>query len=159
MKRRVVGLLAALILASGLQMSAGAEDLTNDYILGNSSLNLLNGGVFSEEDLNIEDYTGGASYSSINVFTDHIYYVADDTKIVQVDRSSGESTVLYQAEAVISRMFVVNDKTAYEVSAYAMSDLSKEQQNIVNRAEEQAKVTWTPLKNVSGWDGDYTFRA
>ena len=37
-----------------------------------------------------------------------------------------------------------------EVSAYAMSDLSKEQQNIVNRAEEQAKVTWTPLKNVSG---------
>ena len=70
MKRRVVGLLAALILASGLQMSAGAEDLTNDYILGNSSLNLLNGGVFSEEDLNIEDYTGGASYSSINVFTD-----------------------------------------------------------------------------------------
>ena len=46
-----------------------------------------------------------------------------------------------------------------EISAYAMSDLSKEQQNIVNRAEEQAKVTWTPLKNVSGWDGDYTFRA
>ena len=113
MKRRVVGLLAALILASGLQMSAGAEDLTNDYILGNSSLNLLNGGVFSEEDLNIEDYTGGASYSSINVFTDHIYYVADDTKIVQVDRSSGESRVLYQVEAVISRMFVVNDKKAY----------------------------------------------
>lgn len=67
-------------------------------------MNLLNGGVFSEEDFNIEDYTGGASYSSINVFTDHIYYVADDTKIVQVDRSSGESRVLYQVEAVISRM-------------------------------------------------------
>lgn len=39
--------------------------------------------------------------------------MADDTKIVQVDRSSGESRVLYQVEAVISRMFVVNDKKAY----------------------------------------------
>ncbi|MCI8292664.1 MAG: hypothetical protein HFH53_03900 [Hespellia sp.] len=307
MKKLIRGILASLILAAGLQVNVSAEELAENYTLGNSSLNILNGGIFSEEDSSIMNEIEQGNYSSLNIFPDHIYYVSGEHSICKVDRVSGERVELYQSDAAIERMFVVNDETIcfvesgnaysynqetgermslretgdiqsviptpygmlyvrgdifswslyaedkllldsvyqyyteegslvytqdgkeyqialerlfstdfssaditecpYEevseeeiqthsveedgiceeclknskeyseeryaesekaapgtaqeggISAYAMSDLSKEQQQIVRRAEEQAQIEWTPLSNVKSWANEFTFES
>ena len=45
------------------------------------------------------------------------------------------------------------------ISTYAMSDLTEEQRNIVRRAEEQANIAWTPVKNIKSWNNSRTFEA
>ncbi len=107
MKRTALGLLAAMILSLGVCAGANAEDL-DGYRLGNSSQNLLNGGVLSETDVDAEE-----GWSGLNVFEDHIYYVLRGKEIRQTVRATGECKTLYTSKNTIDELCVVNDRDIY----------------------------------------------
>ncbi|MCL2568855.1 MAG: S-layer homology domain-containing protein [Oscillospiraceae bacterium] len=44
------------------------------------------------------------------------------------------------------------------ITTYSLP-LSQAQQNIVRRARQQLEIRWTPLEDIVGWRGTYTFRA
>lgn len=128
MKRTVIGVVAAIILSAGVCMSAGAESFDGErFQLGNSSQNLLNGGILSEEEVVV----GESGYSGLNVFEDHIYYVLQDRKICKTDRKTGKKSVLYTTQGTIEELCVVNDREVYFL----------ENGNVCSFDQNDAKVT------------------
>lgn len=110
MKKAALGLLTAMVLSAGICAGADAEELAEgEYRLGNSSQNLLNGGIISEEDVDIHE----DNFSGLNVFEDYIYYVAQDKYIRKIDRTTGRNKVLYTSENTIDELCVVNNQDIY----------------------------------------------
>lgn len=128
MRKLTTGLLTALVLSAGICISVNAEDLAgNEYQLGNSSQNLLNGGIISEQPVDIRE----EGYSGLNVFEDSIYYVSQDRFICKVARDTEKKEILYTSQSRIDELCVVNDSDIYFL----------ENGNVYQLAQHSRKVT------------------
>lgn len=133
MKKRRKKILALLLAASCLSgtlpgnvvlaeegQTAETESTTDtesaesiEFKLGNSSLNIMNGGTISEEECDITQYIGEASYSDLNVFDAHIYYVSAENAVMMIDRATGAITTVCMPGETIEQLYVVNDSVLY----------------------------------------------
>ena len=121
LRKRSICLATAILMAGALlwetplitPLTVSAEDIGESaFVTGNSSLNILNGGVLTEDGKDISGYIDTEDYEGINVFGDHIYYIADSSAIKLIDTSDGHATTLYEGND-LHELYVVNDEDLY----------------------------------------------
>ena len=113
----------------------GTLPQVSSWVLGNSSENILNGGVIAiwqesvvyfidEQDHSLKVLTEGGgeiqisreSGSNLNVFEDAIYYVAAGTQIHKIAPQGGVPEVVLEWDNEIRQMYVVNQEVIYFLS-------------------------------------------
>ena len=123
------------VLSEELVNADGNLPQVSSWVLGNSSENILNGGVIAiwqesvvyftdEKDHSLKVLTedGGEiqisreSGSNINVFEDAIYYVAAGTQIHKIAPQGGVPEVVLEWDNEIRQMYVVNQEVIYFLS-------------------------------------------
>jgi len=123
------------VLSEELVNADGNLPQVSSWVLGNSSENILNGGVIAiwqesvvyfidEQDHSLKVLTedGGEiqisreSGSNLNVFEDAIYYVAAGTQIHKIAPQGGVPEVVLEWDNEIRQMYVVNQEVIYFLS-------------------------------------------
>lgn len=127
--------------AQGDVQSVGTA--AGEFQKGNSSLNIQNGGLLTEEECDVTPYLGESGYSNLNVFASHIYYVSDANVISVIDRNTGTIQPVYTPAATVSQMYVVNDSVIYYLAAgnvYRYDMTSQAQETLMASGDVQGFI-------------------